>query len=162
MNKHLDVPFKGVTFVALLLFAVGCASTSPTPSTSSPSLVGTWVLTVTEEDALVIAGQKSGMGQHEVTFTDNGRISGLMVGVGAMGEASYTLMQDKIVFTEENTSCVKAGFPTATYKWSVENDTLTFMVVDDACYFRRKTIDGRTLTRKTTVGTAVPTMPKLK
>ncbi len=78
------------------------------------------------------------------------------------GESSYILTQDKIVFTEEYGSCVNARFPSATYKWSVENDSLTLTPIDDGCYYRRKTIGGeRFWTRKKTDGTAVPTIAPL-
>jgi hypothetical protein len=156
MNKLLAASFKLVILAALLLFVVGCASAS-TPTPSSPSVVGTWVIAVTEENALVSGGQKVGMGQYEVTFTDNGRVSMLMVGVGVTMEAGYTLAQDKIVFKDENSSCVKAGFPTATYKWSVENDSLTLTPIDDGCYIRRKSAEMGAWIRKTTFGTPVPT-----
>ena len=156
MNKQLNASFKMVALVALLWFAVGCASAS-TPTPSTPSLVGTWVITVTEENALVSGGQKVGMGQYELTFTDNGRFSNFMVGVGVAIEGGYTLAQDKIVFKDENSSCVKAGFPTATYKWSVENDSLTLTPIDDGCYIRRKSAELGAWTRKTKFGTPVPT-----
>ncbi len=155
MNKQPNTLFNTITFVALLLFAGGCANTS------TPPLVGTWVTTVTEENALVIAGQKSGMGQYEVTFADNGRVSMLIVGMGVMDPGSYTLAQDKIVIKDENSSCIKLGFPTATYKWSIENDNLTLTSIDDGCYSRRKSTEGHTWTRKKTAGTPVPTMAPL-
>ena len=62
MNKQLNVSFKIVAFAAFLRFVAGCASTS-TPTPSIPAILGTWVGTVTEENALVIAGQKTGTGQ---------------------------------------------------------------------------------------------------
>ncbi len=83
------------------------------------------------------------------------------VGVGTWGEATYVLTPDKIVFTEENSDCVKVGFPSGTYKWSVENDSLTLTPIDDGCYFRRKAVQGeRFWVRKKTDGTAVPIPPK--
>jgi hypothetical protein len=160
MNKQMNASFKMVALVALLWFAAGCASAS-TPTPSTPSLVGTWVITVTEENALVSGGQKVGMGQYEVTFTDNGRVSNFMVGVGVVVEGGYTLAQDKIVFKDENSSCVKFGFPTATYKWSIENDSLTLTPIDDGCYIRRKSAEVGAWTRKKTFGTPVPTSPPM-
>ncbi len=160
MNKQLNASFKMVALVSLLWFVAGCASAS-TPTPSPPSLVGTWGITVTEENALVSGGQKVGMGQYELTFTDNGRVSIFMAGVGVTMEGSYTLAQDKIVFKDENSSCVKAGFPTATYQWSVENDSLTLTPIDDACYIRRKSLEMGALTRKKTFGTPVPTSAPL-
>lgn len=45
MNKQLNVPFKVFASVALL-FVVGCISTS------TPSLQGNWVTTITEADSI--------------------------------------------------------------------------------------------------------------
>ena len=160
MNKLLAASFKLVTLAALLLFVVGCASAS-TPTPSSPSVVGTWVIAVTEENALVSGGQKVGMGQYELTFTDNGRVSNFMVGVGVVVEGGYTLAQDKIVFKDEHSSCVTAGFPTATYKWSIENDNLTLTPIEDGCYIRRKSAEMGAWIRKKTFGTPVPTSPPM-
>ncbi len=154
MNKKLTVSFKIVAFAALLLFAVGCANIG-TPTPSTPPLVGTWGTTITEEEAPRFAAYI------EMTFTDNGRIVVFNPGTPMPKDVgSYTFTQDQLFFTDEGSECLKLGFPTATYKWSVENDTLTLTAIDDRCYSRREPW-ARTWSRKTTVQTPAPTIVPL-
>lgn len=158
MNKQPNASCKLVIFAALLFFVVGCASSS-TPTPSSPSLVGTWMATFTEADGPLMAGIYA-----EVAFADDGRVSILSsAGAGIHTDSgSYTVTRDQLILTDELGHCASLGFPKSTYKWSVENDSLTLTVIDDACYIRYKS-NARTWSRKTTVGTPVPTgMPMLK
>ncbi len=137
IHKHaipavpLSIGFYGLAFV---LFLVGCSRT-PTPS---PSPVGTWVTTVTQAEI------PTGAGQYEVTFADNGRTGIRYSGALSQGrwEMRYAVTQDRLVLTDELGSCVRVGFPTGTYQWSIENDTLTLTPIDDACYYRRKLVEG--------------------
>lgn len=153
MNKPLNALFKIVAFTAFLWFVAGCAST-PTPPT--PSLVGTWATTITKEEAPTFAGYI------EITFTDNDRIVVFNPATRTpLDVGSYTFTQDQLFVTDEGVECLKMGFPTATYKWSVEKDTLTLTAIDDPCYSRRKPWE-RTWSRKKIVGTPIPAMPALK
>ncbi len=156
MNKHLNATFKMVAFAALLLFVVGCGSAS-TPTPSTPSIVGTWATTITQEEAPAFAAYI------EITFSDSGRVLVLNPGVrGTTDLGSYTVTQDQLLVTDEWAECLKLGFPTAAYKWSVENDALTLTATDDRCYSRRKPW-ARTWSRKAAVGTPTPTIkPMLK
>ncbi len=154
MNKHLNALFKLLAFAALLWFVAGCASAS-TPTPSTPSIVGTWATTITKEEAPTFPGYI------EITFADSGRLLVFNPAVrGATDVGSYTVTQDQLLFSDERSECVKMGFPTATYKWSVEKDTLTLTATDDRCYSRRKPWE-RTWSRKTTVETPGPTLKPL-
>ncbi len=160
MNKQLNVSFKLVIFAALLFFVVGCASTS-TPTPSTPSLVGTWVTTVTEAQAPA----PGWAGQYEVTFADNGRVSLYnRAGMGLVSDmGTYSITEDRVLFTDDRSECLRNGFKTGTYKWSIENDTLTLTAIDDLCYTRRKSAEVGTWTRKTAETTPFPTIkPMLK
>ena len=154
MNKQLKALFI-IAIFAFWLFVVGCAHT-PTPIPTSP-LVGTWIATFTEADGPLMAGIYG-----EITFTDDGRVSILSsAGTGIpMDSGFYTVTRDQLILTNELGSCASQGFPKATYKWSVEKDSLTLTVIDDACYIRYKS-NARTWTRKTTSGTPVPTLVPL-
>ncbi len=156
MSKQLNVSFKLLAFAVLLCFVAGCASAS-TPTPLKPSLVGTWMTTITEEEAPTFVGQG------EITFADNGRILVFNPGVRMPTDmGAYTVTQDQFFLTDERSECVKIGFPTATYKWSVENDTLTLTAIDDRCYSRRKPIE-RAWSRGKIVVTPGPTLkPMLK
>ncbi len=157
MNKQRNVSFKLLAFAVLLWFVAGCASAS-TPTPSTPSIVGTtWATTITQEEAPTFAGYM------EWTFAENGRILVLNPATrGPTDMGSYTVTQDRFLLTDERSECLKMGYPTATYKWSVENDTLTLTAIDDRCYNRRKPAE-RTWSRKTTVETPGPTLkPMLK
>ncbi len=134
MNKQPQVSFQIVALVALALFAVGCASTP----TAAPSPLGTWVTTVTEEEAPLFAGQ------WEITFAENGRYSGRHSKSPGMIEGRYSFTQDQIVFQDESGVCVNYQFSKGTYKWSIEKDVLTLTAIDDQCYNRRKVASGRT------------------
>ena len=156
MNKQPQVSFQIVALAVFLWFVAGCASTS-TPTPSLPSLVGTWATTITEEEAPVFAADI------EITFSPDGRVLVLNPSVrGPTDLGSYTVTQDQLLVTDERAECLKLGFPTGTYKWSVENDALTLTAIDDWCYSRRKPWE-RTWSRKTTVETPAPTIkPMLK
>ncbi len=156
MNRQLNASFTIVVFAALLCLVGGCASAS-TPTPSTPSIVGTWATTITKEEAPVFAGYI------EITFADSGRLLVFNPGVrGPTDMGSYTVTQDQLLFSDERSECVKMGFPTATYKWSVENGALTLTATDDLCYSRRKPWE-RTWSRKTAVETPGPTLkPMLK
>ncbi len=134
MHKRPHVSFQIVAFVALGLFLVGCAS----PPTPAPSLLGSWVTTVTAEEI------PTGAGQYELTFTENGhafmRTSASLS--HRLSEQHYTIAGDRVVLTDEMGSCVSVGFPTGTYKWSIENDVLTITRIDDACYYRSNLPEG--------------------
>ena len=115
--------------------------------------------TFTEADGPLMAGIYG-----EMTFADDGRVSILSsAGAGIHTDSgSYTVTRDQLILTAELGHCASLGFPKSTYKWSVENDSLTLTVIDDACYIRYKSA-ARTWSRKTTTGTPVPTgMPMLK
>ncbi len=157
MNKQRNVSFKLLALAALLLFLAGCASAS-TPTPTPASLVGTtWEATIAEEEAPVFKGH------YEVSFTENGRT--LVFGPTTRGPTdlgSYTVAQDQLLVLDERSECVKLGFPTATWKWSVENDTLVITAMDDRCYSRHEIVE-RTWTKKTSVETPGPTLkPMLK
>ncbi len=158
MKTQLNASFKLVALVALLLFVVGCSGAS-TPTPSTPSLVGTWETTVTEAQAPTFAGQ------YEMTFAENGRVSMVnKTGTGIPTDmGTYIVKQDQLILTDERSECLKMGFPTATYKWSIEKDTLTLTAIEDRCYNRRKSAEISPFTRKTIVGTPGPTLkPMLK
>ncbi len=151
MNKQLNLLIQMIAFVALALLLAGCARMP------SPSLQGTWVTTVTDEEAPLFAGQ------WEITFSENGRYSGRYSGAPGTMEGGFTFTQDQIVFQDEAGVCVYYQSPQATYKWSVEKDILTLTPIDDQCYNRRKVASGRTWTRgKLTEPPAPTTAPMLK
>ncbi len=156
MNRQMCTFFRIVALVALLLFLTGCSAAS-TPTPLPRSIVGTWATTISEEEAPKFAAYI------EITFTDNGRVLVFNPGVrGTTDVGSYTVKQDQLLVTDEWAECLKVGFPTGTYKWSVENDALTLTATDDPCYSRHKPWE-RTWSRKTTVQTPAPTMlPMLK
>ena len=155
MNNHLNASFKLLAFAALLWFVAGCASAS-TPTPSTPSIVGTWATTITQEEAPAFAAYI------EITFSHNGRVLVLNPSVrGPTDLGSYTVTQDQLLVTDERAECLKLGFPTGTYKWSIEKDTLTLTAIDDPCYNRRKSAEISPFTRKTTVGTPAPTIKPL-
>ena len=156
MNKLPGASFKLVILAALLVFVVGCASAS-TPTPSTQSLVGTWMATFTEADGPLMAGIYG-----EMTFADDGRVSILSsAGAGIHTDSgSYAVTRDQLILTDELGYCASLGFPISTYKWSVENDSLTLTTIDDACYIRYKS-NARAWSRKTTTGTPVPTIKPL-
>ncbi len=158
MNKQPNVSFKLLAFAVLLCFAAGCAGAS-TPTPSPASVIGTWTATATQEDGPLFQGRSG-----EVTFANNGRMLYLeYTGMGIANDLfAYTVTQDRLVLMDERSECIKYGFPTANYKWSVENDALTLTAIDDVCYTRREMME-RTWAKKTTGGTPFPTMrPMLK
>ncbi len=156
MNRQTRFFFKIIALVALLLFLTSCSAAS-TPTPLPRSIVGTWATTISEEEAPKFAAYI------EITFTDTGRVLVLNPGVRGLTDlASYTVTQDQLRVTDEMAECLKLGFATGTYKWSVENDALTLTATDDPCYSRRKPWE-RTWSRKTTVQTPGPTiLPMLK
>ena len=135
MNKQPNASFKIVTFVALLLFVVGCASTS------TPSLQGTWVTTLTEAES------PASYGQWEMTFADGGRFSARLDRTGGTVEGRYTFTQEQYVETDES-GRYSCGNETATYKWSVEKDNLTMTPIDDKCGGRRVVLGLHPWSRK--------------
>ena len=137
MNKQPNASFKIVTLVALLLFVVGCASTS------TPSLLGTWVTTVSENEF------PAAFGQWEWTLAADGRYSVRNLRTeGTVVEGRYTFTQDQIVVTDESGPYICKGHETATYKWSVEKDILTLTPIDDKCSTRALVLGLHTLSRK--------------
>ncbi len=158
MNKQVNMSFKIVALATLLMLVAGCASAS-TPTPSTPSIVGTWMATFTEADGPLMAGIYA-----EFTFAEDGRVS-ILSSAGAgihMDSGSYTVTRDQLILTDELGYCASLGFPKSTYKWSVENDSLTLTKIDDACYIRYKS-NARTWSRKTGKETPVPALkPMLK
>ncbi len=140
MNKQLNVPFKIFASV-VLLFVVGCVSTS------TPSLQGTWVTTITEADSVSAGEGGLYLGQWEIVFADSGRQTALLNGQKVV-EGPYTFTQEQVVVTAESGPYKCTGHETGTYKWSVEKDSLTLTPIDDKCSARRMVFGLHPLSKK--------------
>jgi hypothetical protein len=98
-----------------------------------PSLVpGTYVTTITQEDS----SNYSIVGTWDLTLTEDNRWSATYLG-SVVAEGRYTLTPDEIVFTHEKGpythTCTSIGAETGKYKWAFDGGMLTLITIEDEC-----------------------------
>ena len=124
-----------VVVASVLLAMAGCSSDEP----EFPA--GAWALA--NPESVVV-----------VEFRPDGTLAG---GEGAPGQDPATVPVEPLQFQAQWSATPEqltltgpwcgAEVQTAVYRWTLEGDTLSLAVVDDACAEQRKTLDGAALTR---------------
>ncbi|HSM70372.1 MAG TPA: hypothetical protein VK851_02420 [Anaerolineales bacterium] len=113
----------------LMLLLVGCQG-NQTAATIPP---GTYSATFTAADDIQV-GDSLMIGTSSITFTESGDFT--IRAPRATITGRYTVDEDQITFDEGTGTFPCIDMPSYVYKWNLQENTLTFSVVDDSCFPR--------------------------